>query len=290
MNAKGETSSISKYSIDELKRYHEEASGFFGAQLSILKGVVHEIKDDKLAKAGILLLHAEHTGTSILLLLKQHNDPVSQCAMLARSFLETITNFCYIGICDEKEYRKFLLHPIYKQYHNTGMISIDENFEEDRGIAKRNERQSKLKEVDIVKEALDLFSEVKQDMPWSNKKLYEKIAELEKWGKMFDVFFTIAKSQYYSDASEAIHGSLYGSTYHIGGFEPGFDPTNTEELNKKQLKENACMLLHLGMLINEVLTLISYTSEIEEFRRHSHSNLRGGLGLLMHIWERPQGS
>lgn len=99
------------------------------------------------------------------------------------------------------------------------------------------------------------------------------------------MFFTISKLQYYSDASEILHGSLYGSTYSIGAFEPGFDPRNAEELSKRQYKDSTRMLLHLGMLIHEAFTLVNYTNDIKDIWDHSYRNRGTALNLLLHVIE-----
>lgn len=210
--------------------------------------------------------------------------------MLARSFMETITNFCYVGVCDEKEYRAFLLHPIYKHYHNVGTPKMEEHLDSDRLVesalefnAIRKEKQKKLKKVPIVREALTIFSETKKNLRWTKKNLEQRITVLEKWGKFMDCIFTINKLEYYSDASEALHGSLYGCTYSVGAFDPEFDHTSEEELRKKLYKDNTCILLHLGTLIHASLTLISYSNSIHEIYGHSYNNRTAALNLLMHI-------
>ena len=150
------------------------------------------------------------------------------------------------------------------------------------------EKQEELKKIPIVKEALTIFSDTKPHLNWSKKKLNERIEAIQKWGKLLDVFFTISKIQYYSDASEALHGSLYGCTYGVGAFDPDFNREEENELDKKLYKESACVLLHLGMLIHETFTLISYSNDIKEIWDHSYKNRGRALNLLFHILEKNQ--
>lgn len=98
-----------------------------------------------------------------------------------------------------------------------------------------------------------------------------------------DVFFHLNKAQYYSDASEALHGSLYGCTYRLGTFDPEFDHTEKEELQKKLYKDSTCILLHLGMLIHESFTLISYFDNIDDIWNYSYQNRGQALNLLWHV-------
>lgn len=285
---------ISNHSLDDLKRYHNEATQFFGSQLILLKDVVPKITDDRLEKAGLLLMSCGLTGAAALHLANQTDTYTSQAAMLARSFMETIINFCYVGICDEKEYRAFILHPIYKHYHNVDFPKMEDDLDYSdinaitKKVEERKRKQDKLREIPIVREALTIFSDTKSNMNWTKKNLNQRIKAIEKWGKLLDVFFTISKIQYYSDASEALHGSLYGCTYGIGLFDPDFNHSKKEELDKKLYKESACVLLHLGMLVHESFTLISCSNDIEQIWDYSHKNRCHALSLLFHILERQQ--
>ncbi|MGS2763788.1 hypothetical protein [Sinomicrobium sp. M5D2P9] len=238
--------------------------------------------------ASVLLISSGQTGAALLQLAVQTETFSNESVMLARAFMEKMTNFCYVSVCDDKEYRGFLLHPIYKNYHNILAPSIEDvDFEDLQGyFDQKKEKQEALKQIPIVQEALAFFSETKHNLKWTNTSLNERIQVLQDWNRFMDFFFTINKIQYYADASEALHGSLYGCTYGVGVFDSEFGLRTGEELEKKLFKENACVLLHLGMLIHETLTLISYATDIKEIWEHSYENRSRGLKLLMQILER----
>jgi hypothetical protein len=272
------------YSLDDLKRYHTEAMRFFAAELALLKDVIPLIKDDRLGKAASLLISSGQTGAALLQLSAQTDTFTGEALMLARSFMEKATNFCYASICDEKEYRRFLLHPVYKHFHNVGSPTMEEDVKMwAENADARKKKQEDLKKLPIVQEALALFSETNSRMNWSRKNLGGKIDAIVEWGKLLDVFFTLNKLEYYSDASEALHGSLYGSTFHLGMFESGFYPLDAEVLAKRLHKDSACVLLHQGMLVHECFTLISYTEDIREIWDYSYKNRGNALSLLFHI-------
>ncbi|MFC1224557.1 DUF5677 domain-containing protein [Pedobacter sp. BG31] len=278
---------VSTYTLDDLKNYHHEAISFFGSELMLLKEVIPKIKNERIAKAGVLLISCGQTGAALLQLASQTDSFTTQAGMLARAFMETITNFCYVGVCDEHEYRAFILHPIYKQYHNIDSYRIADDLDlYIQNISARKDKQSKFKEIPIVKEALEVFSETKPNLNWTKKTLYQRIGVLKEWGKFMDAFFTINKIQYYSDASEALHGSLYGCTYQVGTFDPEFDFSKKDELEKKLYKESSCILLHLGMLIHESFTLISYSDDIKDIWDYSYKNRGQALNLLFRVLEK----
>ena len=278
------------HSLEDLKRYHGEASQFFASELMMMKEVIPSITNDRLGKAATLLIAAGQTGGALLQLANQTDSFTSGAMMLSRSFMERVTNFCYVSICDEKEYRAFVLHPVYKNYHNIAMPTLEEDLDfmvENEAI--RKAIQEKLKQSAVVQEALAIFSETKSHLPWTKKSMSQRIQVLEEWGKFMDVFFTINQIQYYSDASEALHGSLYGCIYSFGMFEKDFDPTKGDEIDKRLYKESACVLLHLGMLIHECFTLINYTHELGELWNYSYNNRGQALNLLYHILESKKG-
>lgn len=314
--------SISRHSLDDLKNYHSEATKFFASQLMILKDVIPKISDERQGKAATLLISCTQTGAALLQLANQTDSFTTESIMLSRAFMEKITNFVYASICDVKEYRAFILHPIYKQYCIIGAIEEDDveldknsKFEKDKFLRKdkaRKEKQAIFRELPIVLEALEIFSlkrrgmnkKVKKEwinktidqrieeiekwsnLPWTDKSMDKRIEVIEKWGKCLDVFFKLSKLQYYSDASEALHGSLYGCTYGVGSFDPQFESTKKDELEKKLYKDSACNLISLGCLIHESFTVIKYNNDIEELWGHSYNNRGMALNLHFHILER----
>lgn len=184
------------HSLDDLKRFHNEATQCFGSELMLLKEAIPKITDDKLAKPAVLLISCGQTGAALLQLANQTDSFTSEAVMLARAFMEKITNFCYVGVCDEKEYRAFILHPIYKHYHNVGSPKMKDNFDGtieniNTSTAARKEKQHNLKKIPIVQEALTIFSDTKAYLPWTKKKLSDRIEVIEKWGKLLDVFFSL---------------------------------------------------------------------------------------------------
>lgn len=180
------------HSLENLKHYHHQATQFFASELMLLKEAVPRIIDERLTKPAMLLFSAGQTGTALLQLANQTDTFADSSVMLARSFMEQLTNFCYVGICDEKEYQAFLLHPIYKQYHNAAFPKMEENIDEwQENIKRRKDVQAKLREKSIVQEALALFSETKSNMKWTKKTMSQRIEALQSWGKMMDVFLLL---------------------------------------------------------------------------------------------------
>ena len=61
-----------------------------------------------------------------------------------------------------------------------------------------------------------------------------------------------------------MHGSLYGCAFHLGIYEPGFDPTDPENVKGKVLKKLALMLVQLSSMISETIKLVSTLHLMEQ--------------------------
>jgi hypothetical protein len=182
------------HTIEDLKRYHGEAMNFFASQLTLLQGVIPRIEGDRLAKAATLLISCGQTGAALLQLAAQTDTFTGESIMLARAFIEKITNFCYVGICDETEFRAFVLHPIYKNYHIVGAPTMEEDVDfAGENVEARKKRQDELRKLSIVQEALSIFSETKGHLNWTKKTLGQRIDAITNWGKLLDVFFSLSK-------------------------------------------------------------------------------------------------
>jgi hypothetical protein len=88
-------------------------------------------------------------------------------------------------------------------------------------------------------------------------------------------------------SSQNTYRFKYGCTFDIGVLAPGYAHVMDKpgEIDKKLYKDSTCVLLHLGGLIHESFTLISYSSDIKEMWKHSYDNRRSAFNLLMHVLE-----
>ena len=83
----------------------------FNAQLCLLRKACESNITGKAQEVKILLASACSTGTSLVILGDKPEYFYLESMMLSRSFLEKIINYCYLQICSDSEYEKFLLHP-----------------------------------------------------------------------------------------------------------------------------------------------------------------------------------
>ncbi len=274
-----------KHLLSDLVDHHKKARQFFAGELALLKEAIPKIDEGRMGKASVLLVSAGQTGTALFVLAGEVTMFSGEVAMLARAFMEKVTNFCYVCVCDAEEFRRFELHPAYRYYHNIGLPMIEDTLGGnilDATDAKK-EKQQKLRSIPVFEEALKVFSATQSRMNWTTRSLDKRIDVITASGKMLDIFFTICKNRYYSDASEALHGSLYGATYNVAVFDPEFNRADPEMLNKKLYYDSACILLHLGMLIHESISLMADFGEYGDVYERSHKNRIEALNQLFYL-------
>ncbi|MDP3769971.1 MAG: DUF5677 domain-containing protein [bacterium] len=235
-------------------------------QLGILKSLIKEsFSDKKLNSLRILPASACSTGAAICDLGKHPEYYLAEMTMLARSFIEKVTNYCYLLLCDEEEYKNYVTHPYYRMFHNLDRTKVAGKTK----IGLRFQGKDRIKDLPQVVEALSRFSDTNPKRNWSDKTIDQKISLIHEKSGIKIEFFLMNTLTIYSNASEALHGSLYGSAFHLGTFEPGGYPTNLEWVYKKVSKESALLFAQMSSMIVETLKLIHTLHPIEEMLKKS---------------------
>ena len=240
----------SSYVEDSL--YLTELRKFFWCQLTVLKGLWKAKLKGRAEEIKIVLGSSCCTGWAIYELGEDYERYYAEMMMLARSFIEKIINFCYVMICDEREYKKFLLHPLYRAYHqmkkskHAGDVKLEIKFS-GRHLIKNNPK---------VAEALSLFSESDPRKNWTDKNLDKKVAVLKTKTNLNIGIFLMNTLTIYSTASEALHGSLYGCSFHTGAYDPTIDISDGREIDINLIKNTALLYAQLGSMIHEVVKYV----------------------------------
>ena len=90
----------------------------------------------------------------------------------------------------------------------------------------------------------------------------------------------------YEDASEALHGTLYGSTFHLGIFQPGVQIAGEDSV-EHHLCQNFTMLFWIqGLAINELNKMLTHQfklDEIESLRATCEAEAVEAMGSALHI-------
>jgi hypothetical protein len=203
------------------------------------------------------------------------NNFLGESYMLARSLLEKLINYMYLLVCDEKEYEKYLAYTKQKGYRILDRsLTVGE-----QKVALRRTGSVNLDDYPELKDAVNEFTSSKgkavKSKMWTSVSLADRLATIRDQAaiKIEGLMFSILGV--YDDASEALHGSLYGVTFNYGFFER--IPSTPQELSETYRNRLLLLLFALGTSIGTLFKVIPgmYSSEkVKDFARQSISNLR----------------
>jgi hypothetical protein len=261
-----------KFGSDEATRFFFD---FFNAQLSLLERLyqhqftnLKHLDDTCLGNLYFLLFSIHHTGTSISILSTYYH--INECYILARSFLEKLINYTYLLSCDDEEYSKYLAYTKQKSYR-----ILNRSFAVgDSKVSLTWSGSIDLDKDSELKKAIDMFTGKtgKHKTRWTSKNLSNMLESIEHNGKIDIVYLMCAILYIYDDASEALHGTLYGSLFHIGIYT-GQKPSSENELKEAVNKSLLTLFLVLGCCVHTLLNAFHKVSDIENMLIESKRNL-----------------
>lgn len=271
---------MSDISNSELKFGSQEVSEIFNQFLLTQTIILKSVLDTKLIKKAkeivIILASACNTSTAIIELGKKTDYFYNETVMLSRAFIEKIINFCYLMICDSDEYEKFILHALYKSYQNLDRERFTSN--KKVSILFNGKSQIDLNDNPKLKRALELFP--KKRMNWTKKDINKRINLIDERTNLNIGIFLLNTLSIYTDASEALHGSLYGCSFHTFAYDPKIDHSNKKEVNINLQKNISLIYLQLGSMIHETITLLNQFNDINKFFDSSNKNNKDAIELL----------
>jgi hypothetical protein len=109
---------------------------------------------------------------------------------------------------------------------------------------------------------------------WTSLSLADRLAAIRDQAKIKIEGLMLSTLGIYDDASEALHGSLYGATFNYGFFEK--IPSSVQELAETYRNKLLFLFFALGTCVGTLFEVISgvYLSEkVKDFARQSRSNL-----------------
>lgn len=250
---------------------------FFNNQLALLEKTyqyqfteLKQLDETRLGNLYPLLFSIHHTGTSISLLSRHLH--LSECYMLARSFLERIINYIYLLSCKEKDYLRYLAYTKQK-----GFRVLNRSFAVgDLKVESRWTGSIDLESQPELKKAIDMFTGKKSGKPitrWSLVSRSEMLESISNRGKLEIGYLMFAILGIYDDASEALHGTLYGSTFHIGTFT-GKIPSTKNGLKRIWDEQFSALFLVLGSCMHTLLQAFNKVATIESIMNESRDNLK----------------
>jgi len=241
-------------------------------QAGFIKTLAIESNNGDLACDSLMPLLVAISQTANGLSVLARNGLLNETFMLGRGLLERIVNACYLTVASGEELRRYELHAKQKAYRRLErrielpMTQVSMMFTGEVNVSA----------VPGLQEALDLFTSKrgKEITRWSPSSLVERVQQLGERSNANVTVFLLTVISVYEDASEALHGTLYGCTFHLGVFSPGTTISSQSELDSHMRSMFTMLFLLFGLLLAEAVKLIAGDKdELREIREASAKSL-----------------
>lgn len=248
----------------------------FKRQLDITYQVSRCDFEGRFADAWVLLGSSCNSSMAVYSMMPNSDMFWNEVVMVTRSIQEKLVNYCYYTICDAEEAERFKLYPLYRMYHNTRQVG---EYGDDKIILEFNGRET-LASDPRVREALDLFADKPKrqgKQSWTKLNFNQRLERIINDCNMSGPLLSMGGMFIYPDASEVLHGSLYGCVALSGIFEPGV----TKETSREQIRSKLFFIIYLTIeLMNETSRYILRTQNIHEFDQDLRNIHKDAIDLL----------
>lgn len=231
---------------------------FLDDQINRCVGVASSLADSQLPRVSRLYaLFSSIIEDAISIRILGNDGRTNQAYIIARALLERIANFCFLQLCTEEEFSDYLDYSLNKAGRRL-----------DRSIEAGGKVQARisLHEGDFVlppelAAAISKFTSDRgrEKTRWTNVSLPERVAVIE--AKVGQTGLFVSLLTIYADASEALHGTLYGSVFHLGAYDAGAVPTDQASLDRYRHTTLSCLYLMTGGSIGTLLTVLKTVGE-----------------------------
>ncbi|MEZ8294488.1 DUF5677 domain-containing protein [Vibrio splendidus] len=185
---------------------------------------------------------------SISLDILATHSRINQCYVISRALLERVINLSYLLYSSEEEYSSFVEYTKNKAARSLSRkIEIDGVEKVSLNFASDNYQLS-----EDYSKAVDRFTSSNgREIPRWTKLNIDKRADFldKKSGKNLLLHVLMI----YADASEALHGTLYGALFHLGVFVPGTDLVSSAEQNKQKFNSLSFLYFMASSAIGTLL-------------------------------------
>ena len=242
---------------------------YFIAQYQLLNELTEIIKKNgrlkRLFELNLLLPSLISNSESIINLINSNFIP--EAYIISRSFFEKCVNFCYLNICDDKEYEDYI-----DWFYQKNMRSIYTRQKAFKSIGHEGKLPN-ISEMTKKIKVLKKFSGKKggEKPNWTDISIYQRIKFVESKISSFPapMYFTTMNT-IYEDASENLHGTLYGATFHMASL---YGANMTDEETQKHIIGLATNLyFFLGYLIGGIFIVVTTRISIDELMNKSRDN------------------
>lgn len=245
------------------------------AQSSVLKGaVLTQFQDKRTKELKIILGSITQTATALAILCK--NSLSNEATMLARSIVEKTINYCFLLVCDKKDYQDYMKYSIQKVYRKLDRELVIG----DRKIETKYDENVKLPKE--VVEAINKFTGSKggEITRWTKISLDKRLELIANRTSLNIGLIMLFKLSVYEDASEALHGTFYGCAFHTGYHLPEFKSKDRKSAESREQKNLSLLCVNCGAVITELLKILNKYESVGDFYKKSKINTKNCLELM----------
>ena len=244
-------------SVDS-KEGEELGAKFLDEQIATLLKLEPILRDSVLSRISKLHpLFASVIEDAISIRILGSEARLNQAYIISRALLERIINYCFLQISTLDEFNTYIDYSLNKAGRRLNR-TIETN-----GIVKAK--------IELKKGTYELPEEIvsaiarftsergREKTRWTKVGLPERAAVIESEVGSTGLFINLLII--YTDASEALHGTLYGSLFHLGVYDIGAIPHDQESLDKQRYITLSFLYLMAGGAIDTLLALLSKVGE-----------------------------
>ncbi|MFM0161346.1 DUF5677 domain-containing protein [Paraburkholderia sediminicola] len=231
---------------------------FLSEQISSFIEIESEIGKSPMPRVERLhTLFASIIEDAISIKLLGDASRLNQAYVLSRALLERITNFCFLQLCTDGEFRDYVDYSLNKAGRR-----VDRSIEVDGQVRVRVALKDGSFELPPeVQAAVAKFTSERgrEKTRWTNVSLQERAGVIE--AKLPNSGLFVSLLTIYADASEALHGTLYGAAFHLGVYDYGAVPYDQASLDSHRYSTLSFLYLMAGGAMDTLLALLSLIGE-----------------------------
>lgn len=180
------------------------------------------------------------------------NARTNQAYIISRALLERLTNFCFLQLCTDAEFSNYVDYSL-----NKAGRSLDRSIEANGQVKVRIALNGGDYEIPPeISSAIAKFTSERgrEKTRWTNVSLPDRAAVIE--AKLGNTGLFMSLLTIYADASEALHGTLYGAAFHLGTYEAS-PPHDQAGLDQHRHQTLSALYLMAGGSIGTLFALLA---------------------------------
>lgn len=228
-------------------------ANFLDGQIKCLVENVNVINGSRLPRvARLFSLYSAIIEDAISIRSLCENARINQAYIVSRALLERLTNFCFLQLCTDLEFSDYVDYSL-----NKAGRSLDRSIEANRQLKVRIALNGGDFELPPeISAAIAKFTSERggEKTRWTNVSLPERAAVIEAQLGNTGLFMSLLTI--YANASEALHGTLYGAAFHLGAYQAS-PPHDQASLDQHRHQTISALYLLVGGSIDTLFSLLA---------------------------------